>query len=280
MPSNVGNVEVTLTANQAQFIAGIKEAVSHVEGFGGSVTRSQGHVQKFSAHMLTTRAAVGTFASVIGESSGALMHFVHGFMIGGPIIGSAVAAILLFKESMASLTEETKKNSDEMQKRLDIIKHMKELEGKSIPETSTQKKLDEERKELANQRNELQQRLRGGKFEFEQFSDVFFHPIKWFTGSAMKERREEAEVKYKKLTQELVVNTELSKQEAERPGSLPGDRNQGVSAVNHHIKAVAAGELGIFKLEHSAADPSIQYLQQIAKNTAKSDQPAFKDQAS
>lgn len=258
--ANAGQLVVTLTADQAAFVNGMDKASSTVEQFSQKTAATGQHVEKFNSHILTSRAVVGSFAGAVGTSSSELTHLLHGFLEGGPIIGVAVLAMIAFKTALDFSNEAAKahakaiEEANRKQKEFgDSIKRTNELLFGSKGDNKSIKEFEEEIKETEKKLGELDAKRREMDSSGRPYDD---------TGKLKFSRADaEQETRYR----ELIAADKKVVERLQKGEKLPGDFKGGESI--QHTTAVSATNLGVFKVEHDAAQ--ITLLQQIAANTAK-----------
>ena len=235
MPS-VGNLNSSLTMTDNGFSATLNTGAVKASQFGKTINSGTQSFATFNMKALESRRAISLMAATAGASTGPLMHFMHAFTIGGPIIGGAIASILLLREvfeSEAAAAEKAAKNTDEFHKVMQDIKN-----GKAdIHEIGAEfTKLKQEQNDLSD-------------------SAKKWYDILGITWDSQAQRIEEIDVDMKKLTAEYL-------------------RMSGY--MDRHIGAATQGrELGVLRLEHTMqarnADPMLEeakkqtnLLQQLA----------------
>jgi hypothetical protein len=154
--ASAGNLVVTLTSDQSQFIAGMSSAGSHLDKFGNTITTNTGHMQKFSLHTLASRGNLRLFSETTGIATGNIHHLIGVMGIGGPIIAGLAAGILAVKASLEADAEAAKKAKEEQSKYFDIIFKISELKSGRLPLTEEMKEAIKRSDELGNKIIELQ----------------------------------------------------------------------------------------------------------------------------
>lgn len=249
---NAGTLRATLTANTAQFDAAMKKSSGEVEKFGTAANHSKEHAAGFNAHMLGSRAAISTFANVVGVSSSSLMHFAHAFEFGGIAIGGIIATILILKDVMEANAEAAKKEADQLREIYELTKKINELKGIKSAETDPEKKRREEIEKLGS--DIISQRQVTAEAQGS-----------WRRNSNIASIKEDADADAREQERKLkFMESNLGEL---RDKKLPFER-QAIAGGGGSATAQSIGErAGVFAIEHG--QNQITLLQQIANNTAK-----------
>ena len=270
MAGAVGNVRVNFTGSTGGLDASADSAASRIEAFGGTVNKSSGAFINFNTKMLESRRAIGLFAATVGTSVGPLMHFVHSFGILGPVVGGAVASLLVLKEVYSHLAEEQKRVTAENLDFINLQKRLREFETR-ITETAAQKELNEIGKEATKIKQE--------QFDIENKIKTL-NDVSPIAGAA-------ALLYYKDRLDELNSQMKVTETQTKHLRDLMGRGFTGAQTPGvHRIEtAVKTSELGVFKLEHSQQSPQVVEQQKtnsllammredLAKVTAWQNKPA------
>lgn len=261
---NAGTLKVTLSANDAQFKAGIKSAANSVEGFRKSINKGHDSAQKFNAHMLAAPGSLRAFGAATGVSAGSLHHLVSAFEAAPGPIGAVLAAIILIKEGFNAQAEAANTAAEAVNKNLEMLKKFRDFkEGKK--ESAD----DQQTQALAADNKNLREK----RMEAEAWNPAnkAFNLMKWnpatmglgFLGAYLTDRKQQIdEYKAAENRNRATYNDFKDKKAAESIKDLIGGSGGG-----NHTQSIGQ-RMGVFQVENGANQ--IDLLQQIANNTARS----------
>lgn len=234
MSASAGQLVVTLTSEQGDFVSGMSKARGELDKFSSAGDKASGHASKFNAHILTSKGAISTFAAATGASAGELRHFLHAFELAPGPIGIAIAAVLALKMAWEHEQEAAKKAHEEDIKHFEDFRKLS-MEISGSEDTPNQKLIENLAAQNAailksiNEQNEFVNRL---------FSDIG-----------------EPEKRIAELRLQLAHNQSNYEQvlkKIKREGDTSGERSK--EKEEHSIlsvKAVQTGNLGAFYAEHA-----------------------------
>lgn len=259
--ANAGNLNVTLTSNQATFTATMQGAAGSVNKLTETVNGSKTHFEKFNSHMFVSRHAIGTFAAISDSAVGPLSHLVHAFMLFPGVAGLAAGAMLLIKETFDHVSESTAKASEKIKEHYEVLRKIREFadEKRTTPLDEHIRTLEKHMADIHQQQEEMSSRW--GRLKTAATSIIFPHEI------------EDAKARWQQLTREQKenqANMDLLKKKLDRGET--GEK-EGGAVIAGNMGEV--GQLGVFLAEHDIGAQQVQLLSQIAQNTAKGAQQIF-----
>lgn len=274
--ATAGNINVKLTAEQAEFSANIRKASESINGFAQRLDSSHDSLSKFAEKLTESRAGIQTIAGVAGVAAGPLQHLVHAFELAPGPIGAVVAAMLILRETFAQAAEEEKKLMDVHNQYLKSLK-----EAHPRPDDANHlEKLAELEKQLNEQ---LLEHQKSWGRTLQVLSETAKNPLFALMGGGVgdpagdkiKEQLRNIGLERKRLQEEMKVNlkedvskyTEPRKekpQRAQNPAREPMARIEPLheSTTKHILQAVGLGQLGVLKLQHES-NPELEVLKEM-----------------
>lgn len=268
MARELATAVFSVTGNTSQFETEVKTAGSSLDKFSASATQAGNSHNKFHTHLLTSRGTLSTFASVTGTNARELHHLVHAFEAFPLAIGVTIGAILLLKEAYSSAAEAAKKAEEDNKKFTEGLRDTQlkiaELKPTKFGEVSKdiEKQMEEAKKRILESRRDFVFGMESGILEF------FREHVTGDTDETKKFIEQQKQLEKQLITARKKFGPKTLESEKEKEKEKETDRT-----IHHHISAVQAGQLAVFKVEHGR-DPNTAILQQIERNTGKRTIPA------
>jgi hypothetical protein len=265
---NAGNLKVDLTSNQAGFVAGMQESHFALVKFLGLAEQSGTHLSKFDLHTLASKRVMGSLQAATGMATSGLAHMIHGFTLAPGPIGAAIAAFIAFREVVEFTKTTQEESKKKMEEHVDIMKHAKEM--LSTHQESPFQKMDDEIQSLNDHASELQRQMT--RIAWIKTELLMEGKIGLFSSRDEINREVKAVQDMKRAMMEGAYKTRdklMEERAAGYTGKKDREQHGGV------LQGVEAGQIGMFKLEHSVSD---DLLQKIESNTAQLVQNGFPKQ--
>ena len=246
-------LRTTLTLNNGQFIAACDDSQARTGKFQNAVGGGTGNFVKFNHHMLESRRNMRLFGEAAGANLGEVSKFVHAFSTFGPVVGGAVAALLLMQEAFNGAAKEAKDAADQSKEFYRSLRDIR-MEAQGLEFNRTAKELDQIAKTTA--------KVTEAMHELESSGWTSWH--KGF-GETAQEYLERTSEKYRNLQQQIKdadktaqVVREEGHQRGEDPNVKRKDAAHAGGGAAHIMRAVHGEELGALKAEHG--NPMVDLL--------------------